>query len=91
MFTILLFRVKSSFRMTGRPPGISWAKRGELGEATARLMADYARESEKFPFINKLVLLSGPRAFSLSEAAKVSSTLANLRAEEQGRNGRAPT
>lgn len=57
----------------GSGPGISWAKQDELGEATAKLMAQYAQDPAAFPFSNKTVLLTGPRAWSLNETADVFS------------------
>lgn len=45
----------------GGGPGLAWAKRDELGEATARLMADYLADPKGFSFVNKTLLLSGPR------------------------------
>jgi hypothetical protein len=51
----------------GSGPGIAWAKRDELGEATARLLALYSASPEKFPYTNRTILLSGPRVWSLNE------------------------
>lgn len=59
----------------GSPPGISWAKRDELGEATARLMVQYLKEGKSFPWLNKIMVLSGPRAYSLNETAQVFSRI----------------
>lgn len=53
----------------GGAPGIAWAKKDELGEATAKLMALHARDPKGFPFLNKTVLLSGPRVWTLNETA----------------------
>lgn len=52
----------------GRGPGISWVKRDELGEGTARLLADYARKPATFPYVNDTLLLSGPQMLSLAES-----------------------
>lgn len=63
----------------GSGPGIAWAKRTELAEATAKLIARYASAEtpeNEFPFINTTVLLSGPRAWSLEESAKVLGEIA---------------
>ncbi|RAK96063.1 NmrA-like family protein [Aspergillus ibericus CBS 121593] len=52
---------------SGDGPGVAWAKRDELGEATAKLVAHYAKKSEGFPYLNRVLLLSGPRVISLKE------------------------
>ncbi|KAJ6441405.1 MFS general substrate transporter [Purpureocillium lavendulum] len=85
----------------GSGPGISWVKRDELGEATARLIAQYATataqgsedvdsddnnntdntgdapktpaSSSPFLYVNAIVTLTGPRAYSLAETAAVLS------------------
>jgi len=57
----------------GSGPGVPWAKRDELGEATARLMGEYTQDPANFRFINKMIILSGPREYSLSETASVFS------------------
>lgn len=56
----------------GKGPGISWVKRDELGEASARLIAQYCGVGQ-FPqqLVNGRVLLSGTRAFSLAETVKI--------------------
>lgn len=60
----------------GSGPGVAWAKRDELGEASAKLIVDYATTTggnvaEDFPYVNKIVLLTGPRVVSLKETAEV--------------------
>ncbi|KAK4086539.1 hypothetical protein Purlil1_9155 [Purpureocillium lilacinum] len=68
----------------GSGPGISWVKRDELGEATARLIAWYAaaaaaasgQAQRPFPYVNKTVTLTGPRVYSLAETARVLSRAA---------------
>ncbi|KAL4860484.1 hypothetical protein BDV12DRAFT_209347 [Aspergillus spectabilis] len=62
----------------GSGSGVAWVKRDELGEATAKLVARYATATggnpaavEEFPYVNKIVLLTGPRVYSLSEAVEV--------------------
>lgn len=57
----------------GSGPGIAWAKRAELGEAVAKLIETYVQDPEKFAFKNKLMVLSGPKEYSLAETAKVFS------------------
>lgn len=59
----------------GTGPGIAWAKRSELGEAMAILMAKYIKDPEHFAYLNKLIVLSGPRSYSLQETAKVISNV----------------
>ncbi|TFB02485.1 Quinone oxidoreductase 2 [Trichoderma ghanense] len=60
----------------GSGPGISWAKREELGEATAALIAQYFKDPANFPWKNKIVILTGSREWSLAETAKVLSEVA---------------
>ncbi|KAL2810558.1 hypothetical protein BJX63DRAFT_401792 [Aspergillus granulosus] len=64
----------------GSGPGVAWVKRDELAEATANLVARYAtatggnpaKKSESgYPYVNKIVLLTGPKVFSLRETAEV--------------------
>lgn len=55
----------------GACPGIAWAKQDELGEATAKMMVSYARNPPGFPYLNRVVLLSGPSVWSLHETADV--------------------
>ena len=55
----------------GTPPGVTWAKRDELGEATANLIASYVQDPRSFPYVNRLVLLSGPREYSLQETVEI--------------------
>jgi uncharacterized protein YbjT (DUF2867 family) len=57
----------------GSGPGLAWAKREELGQAVAKLIAMYERDPEQFPFLNKLLVLSGPKEYSLAETAQVFS------------------
>lgn len=78
----------------GLGPGIAWAKRAELSEATARIIAMYynygygAGESagenpsnEQFPYTNQVVLLSGPRAWTLKQTITLLSEVAGKRVE----------
>ncbi|EAL84494.1 hypothetical protein KXX54_005925 [Aspergillus fumigatus] len=55
----------------GTGPGVAWAKRDELGEATAKMIYAYAKNTAGFPYLNRVVLLSGPREVSLAETAEV--------------------
>ncbi|KAJ5338367.1 hypothetical protein N7452_005095 [Penicillium brevicompactum] len=61
----------------GSAPGLAWAKQDELGEATANLIAQHAQDPAAFPYLNKTILLSGPRAWSLNETADVFSRVLN--------------
>lgn len=78
----------------GSAPGIAWAKRDELGEATARLIAmfyhhgcarnsapDRPGSSQEFAYTNQVVLLSGPRAWTLAETIQLLGEVAGKRVE----------
>ncbi|TPX13050.1 uncharacterized protein E0L32_006476 [Thyridium curvatum] len=53
----------------GSAPGVAWAKRDELGEASARVIARYLAEPEAYPaeWVNGTLLLTGPRVWTLRE------------------------
>ena len=55
----------------GSGPGIAWAKIGDLGEATARLVKDYVDSSGKSHYKNQIVLLSGPKEWSIADTVQV--------------------
>lgn len=55
----------------GSGPGVAWAKRDELGEATARIVQRYVAKPGDEAFHNRIVLLSGSEAVSLRETARV--------------------
>ncbi|RAL12857.1 NAD(P)-binding protein [Aspergillus homomorphus CBS 101889] len=55
----------------GDGPGVTWVKRDELGEATAKLIADYVRDPRGFPYLNRVLLLSGPREITLKETVEI--------------------
>lgn len=60
----------------GSGPGVAWVKRDELGEATAKLVAKYATTTNanvaaEFPYVNKFLLLTGPKVYSLNETAEI--------------------
>jgi len=59
--------------LDGAGPGIAWAKRDELGEATAKLLKEYATDPAAFDLINKMIILSGPKEYTLNETAEVFS------------------
>lgn len=52
----------------GKGTGISWAKRQELGEATANIILEVSKNPS---LANQTILLSGPRSLSLQEIADV--------------------
>ncbi|KAJ5513868.1 hypothetical protein N7463_003420 [Penicillium fimorum] len=56
---------------SGTGPGVSWVKRDELGEATAKLIVSYVNGPTSFEYLNKVVLLSGPREISLAETVEI--------------------
>lgn len=55
----------------GSAPGVAWAKREELGEASAKLIAQYARNPLGYPYLNKTLLLSGPTVLTLAEVVRI--------------------
>ncbi|KAJ6024650.1 hypothetical protein N7540_005447 [Penicillium herquei] len=57
----------------GALPGVTWVKRDELGEATAKLIVGYTKDSSSFKYLNQKVLLSGQREISLAETVKILS------------------
>ncbi|KAH8698327.1 hypothetical protein BGW36DRAFT_293482 [Talaromyces proteolyticus] len=63
----------------GSGPGIAWAKQEEIGEAIARLLIRYVRGPQAYPYENKKIVLSGPRALSLRETANVLGRAVNRR------------
>ncbi|KAK0701217.1 hypothetical protein B0T21DRAFT_342899 [Apiosordaria backusii] len=55
----------------GKGPGVAWVKRDELGEASAKLIAQYASAPEQFKYVNGVVLLTGNKEWSLEDTVKV--------------------
>lgn len=55
----------------GSGPGVSWVKREELGEATAKLITSYLEDPAGFRYLNEKVLLSGHREISLAETVEI--------------------
>lgn len=55
----------------GSGPGVSWVKRDELGEASAKLIAQYAQSPESFKYKHHVVVLTGPKEWSLAETVDV--------------------
>jgi hypothetical protein len=60
--------------------GVAWVKRDELGEASAKLIDWYVhRESggrPSYPYVNKKVLLTGSRVWTLAETVEVLAEVA---------------
>jgi uncharacterized protein YbjT (DUF2867 family) len=56
---------------SGTGPGVSWVKRDELGEATAKLITSYIDHPESFQYLNSKVLLTGRREISLAETVDI--------------------
>lgn len=56
----------------GSGPGVSWVKREELGEASAKLIASYCGVGQ-FPqqLVNGKILLSGIREISMAETVNI--------------------
>ena len=57
----------------GSGPGIAWAKIDDLGEATARLIKKYVDSPQTFEYRDRVVLLSGPKAWSIADTLKVAA------------------
>lgn len=57
----------------GSGPGVSWVKRDELGEGSAKLIARYCGIGGQFPqqLVDGKVLLSGCREISLAETVEI--------------------
>ena len=55
----------------GSGPGIAFATIGDLGEATAKLIKEYLDSPADFKYINQVMLLSGPRVWSLGDIVKL--------------------
>lgn len=55
----------------GSGKGVSWVKKDELGEGSAKLIAQYTKSPADFRWINKLVVLTGAKEWSLANTVKV--------------------
>lgn len=55
----------------GSGRGVSWVKRDELGEATAKLIVAYTKDPVGFKYTNNKVLLTGQREVSLAETVGI--------------------
>jgi uncharacterized protein YbjT (DUF2867 family) len=60
----------------GSGPGVAWACISDLGEATANLIDEYVDNPDDPRYINKIVVLSGPKAWSLKETVDLLGKLA---------------
>lgn len=63
----------------GTGPGIAFAKIDDLGEATAKLVKEYLDSPGSFRYKNQIMLLSGPKVWSLAETIKL---LADVKGKE---------
>lgn len=59
----------------GSGRGVSWVKRDELGEATAKLIAGYAEDAGAFNLVNQIVELTGPKEWTLTETVALISRI----------------
>ena len=55
----------------GSGPGIAFAKIDDLGEATAKLVKEYLDQTRKFRYRDQVMLLSGPKAWTLVDAVRL--------------------
>ncbi|VBB79585.1 Putative oxidoreductase [Podospora comata] len=55
----------------GKGKGVAWVKRDELGEASAKLIAQYSSAPESFQYVNQVLLLTGNKEWSLEATVKV--------------------
>ena len=55
----------------GSGPGIAFATIDDLGEATSKLVKEYLDSPADFKYINQVMLLTGPRVWSLVDIVKL--------------------
>ncbi len=55
----------------GSGPGIAFAKIDDLGEATANFVQEYLDAPSRFVYKSQVILLSGPRVWSLADTVKL--------------------
>lgn len=55
----------------GSGPGVAWAAIGDLGEAGAKLVKEFVEDPGDTRYINKIIVLSGPKSWSLNETAEL--------------------
>jgi hypothetical protein len=65
----------------GSAPGVAWANRDELGEASARLVNLYMQNPLGYPFTNSTLLLSGPKVLTLNEVVAILEKLIRERTD----------
>lgn len=62
---------KAQLPHDGTGPGIAWACIKDLGEGTAKLVKEYVDDPTNPQYINKIIILTGPKDWSLKETVKV--------------------
>ncbi|BGP14681.1 hypothetical protein JCM10213_006239 [Rhodosporidiobolus nylandii] len=73
------FNGKIKIPHDGSGPGVSWVKRDELGEATAKILrAVHFSPAVPAQFSNTTLLLSGPRAVTLAETVSLLSSVSGI-------------
>ncbi|THZ79210.1 NAD(P)-binding protein [Aureobasidium pullulans] len=55
----------------GKDVGIAWAKQDELGKATAKIIAQHGQSGPRSLYVNRTLLLSGPKDWSLEQSVAV--------------------
>lgn len=55
----------------GKAPGVAWVAINDLGEASAKLVAEFVRDPQNKRYIDKIVLLDGPKDWTLEETVQV--------------------
>ncbi|KUL89315.1 hypothetical protein ZTR_03745 [Talaromyces verruculosus] len=65
----------------GSAPGVAWANRDELGEASAKIVNLYMHDPLGYPFTNSTLLLSGPKVLTLNEVVAILEKLIRERTD----------
>lgn len=65
----------------GSAPGVAWANRDELGEASAKIVNLYMHNPLGYPFTNSTLLLSGPKVLTLNEVVAILERLIRERTD----------
>ncbi len=60
----------------GAGTGITWAKIDELGEASAQIVKEYMAAPATFSYTNQVMLLSGPKVWTLADTVKLLGKMA---------------
>lgn len=55
----------------GKAPGVAWVAINDLGEASAKLITEFVSDPQNKRYINNIVLLSGPKDWTLEETVQV--------------------